>query len=416
MKSVLMFAAAAAIGIAQEGPDTMIFHKQVAEAGHRVSLAYVSADVSTESKPVKGAPYSAETVNENIQVLADGNRIVHKNSGVIYRDSEGRMRREQTIDAIGPWSTSGEPMKSIVINDTVTGKTYFLDSTSKEAHSLPVMPLPGMPGPGMAVAAAGAVGFSTGPADVLKLKAEARIVDDGVKSESLGKQTIEGLVCEGTRTTTTIPQGAMGNERPIEMVNERWYSPELQVVVLSKHSDPRMGQSTYKLQGVSQCGAPALVVRSPFRLRSLDGRSEDGDRLKFESQAESVGALKSRPHFPEFHSQAHPVHRDGLEHDWNSAGESSFRRKSPVSGLTNNGSATTDASPNSGMSPFGFQSRLLPSMRLCACHGSLMSLPCVQYRMFSRTAAIVRPSSCMRIRSFLDSAKMLLTTSLSRPL
>jgi len=262
MKSVLMFVAAAAIGIAQEAPDTMMFHKQVAEAGQHVSMAYISADVSTESKPVKGAPYSAETVNENIQVLADGNRIVHKNSGAIYRDSEGRMRREQTIEAIGPWSTSGEPMKSIVINDTVAGKTYFLDSTSKEAHALPVMPPPGMPGRGMSVSA-GAVGFSTGPADVLKLKAEARIAEGDVKSESLGKQTIEGLVCDGTRTTTTIPQGAMGNERPIEMVNERWYSPELQVVVLSKQSDPRMGQSTYKLQGVSRAEPPHSLFEVP---------------------------------------------------------------------------------------------------------------------------------------------------------
>jgi hypothetical protein len=70
------------------------------------------------------------------------------------------------------------------------------------------------------------------------------------KTESLGKQNIEGVVAEGTRTVTVIPAGEIGNERAIEIVSERWYSPELQTVVLTKHSDPRMGQSTYKLAGI----------------------------------------------------------------------------------------------------------------------------------------------------------------------
>src|SRR5439155_694874 len=52
-------------------------------------------------------------------------------------------------------------------------------------------------------------------------------------TESLGSQTVDGLEATGTRTTVTIPAGAIGNERPIEVVSERWYSPELQVVVSS---------------------------------------------------------------------------------------------------------------------------------------------------------------------------------------
>ena len=73
-----------------------------------------------------------------------------------------------------------------------------------------------------------------------------------VKKEDLGKQDIEGVVAEGTRTTVTIPAGEIGNERPIEIVSERWYSPELQLVVMTRHSDPRTGETTYKLTNINR--------------------------------------------------------------------------------------------------------------------------------------------------------------------
>ena len=76
--------------------------------------------------------------------------------------------------------------------------------------------------------------------------------DDKVRNESLGKQSIEGVEAEGTRKTIEIPAGEIGNERPIEVVYERWYSPELQVVVMTKHSDPRFGETTYRLTNISR--------------------------------------------------------------------------------------------------------------------------------------------------------------------
>ena len=75
--------------------------------------------------------------------------------------------------------------------------------------------------------------------------------DNEVKEE-LGKQIIEGVEADGTRTTVTIPAGEIGNERPIEIVSERWYSPELQMVIMTKHSDPRSGETTYRLTNISR--------------------------------------------------------------------------------------------------------------------------------------------------------------------
>ena len=70
-------------------------------------------------------------------------------------------------------------------------------------------------------------------------------------SESLGTQTIEGLNAEGTRRTTTWPVGSIGNDREIVATGETWFSKQLQVEVLTKTSDPRMGDSTTNLTNIS---------------------------------------------------------------------------------------------------------------------------------------------------------------------
>jgi len=70
---------------------------------------------------------------------------------------------------------------------------------------------------------------------------------------------MEGVSAEGTRTTITIPAGQIGNEQPIVTVTERWYSPELQVMVMNKRTDPRTGTTTYKLTNVNRSEpSPAL--------------------------------------------------------------------------------------------------------------------------------------------------------------
>src|ERR1043165_8509955 len=85
-------------------------------------------------KVVKGAPYSADSVTETVQTLADGNRIVNRITSKVYRDSEGRTRREQTLKDFGPIGTSDEPLQTIFINDPVAGVTYTLDTRSHIAH------------------------------------------------------------------------------------------------------------------------------------------------------------------------------------------------------------------------------------------------------------------------------------------
>ncbi len=235
----------------------------VTSVGGANTFVFVNSEVSFERKTVKGAPYSAEALTEVVQTLGDGNRIVRKNSATIYRDSEGRTRREQTISTIGQWSAAGEPSRTIFINDPVARINYIIDPKNQTARKLMIpqlpmgttftrVPPPAPPAPG---------GAGVRVIDNI-VPSTDRLEKHTPKVESLGKQIIEGVEAEGTRTTITIPAGKIGNERPIDIVTERWYSPELQVVVYSKRTDPMMGETTYRLTNINR----TEPVRSLFEV------------------------------------------------------------------------------------------------------------------------------------------------------
>ncbi|HEY5618522.1 MAG TPA: hypothetical protein VIK60_11295 [Vicinamibacterales bacterium] len=195
-------------------------------------------------EPVTGAPYSAEITTEILQQLADGNRIERRSTSSVARDGEGRVRREQRLAAIGPILPQGD-VQIVTINDPVAKVHYSLDAARKVAIQSPMMFTKRIEGP--------VRGFAPGKsADV-----------QDTRSESLGTRDIEGVKAEGTRTTVTIPAGAIGNVAPIEMVSERWYSPELRTVILSRRSDPRFGETTYRLENIVRTEPPSELFQVP---------------------------------------------------------------------------------------------------------------------------------------------------------
>jgi hypothetical protein len=242
------------------------------------TFVFVSSEMNFDGKLVKGAPYSAQAVTETTQTLGDGNRIVNKSAAALYRDGEGRTRREQSLRAIGPFANAGEPSQTIFINDPVAGVNYSLDSRSMVARKMVPMKFEfkfdtpdGVKQDGIKVITGGSKVPGTerievhseifqGPVPPPPPGAEGGGIvmqwhggaEKRGKTESLGKQTIEGVEAEGTRNVTTIPAGEIGNERPIEIVFERWYSPELQTVIMTRHIDPRFGETTYRLTNVTR--------------------------------------------------------------------------------------------------------------------------------------------------------------------
>jgi hypothetical protein len=246
-------------------------------ADAQMQLEYIAAEFG--NKIVKGAPYSAEEVTETTQSLADGNRITRKSSALVYRDGQGRTRREQSLEAIGPLGLqSQEPLKTITIIDPVSGANYILDAASRTARKLPTADVVMHSPPAdkvtsgqvfeRRVAISGAPG-SADMAPTAGVRVLIRHTESGaVNKETLGKQIIEGIEAEGSRVTVTTPAGQIGNELPIQTISESWYSPKLQTVVLSKQSDPRMGETIFRLTKV-ELGEPAsslFEVPSDFKV------------------------------------------------------------------------------------------------------------------------------------------------------
>ncbi len=111
------------------------------------------------------------------------------------------------------------------------------------------------------------------------------------RTEQLGTQNIEGVNAEGTRTITTIPAGAIGNERPIEMIYEKWYSKELDLVVMSKNSDPRFGEQTYRLTNIIRSEPDPSLFSVPNGYKLLGEPLFKYNASKFEIQ--KAAAAKS---------------------------------------------------------------------------------------------------------------------------
>lgn len=228
---------------------------------------FLATEMSFGGKVVKGAPYSAQAITESTQTLSDGNRIVNKSTASLFRDSEGRTRREQTMRVIGPFANAGDAPTTIFLNDPVAGTSYTLDPQNRIARKIPPMRLkiqthgPAPEGGKQLIESheGPPVRLEMHPEIMHKRKLEAGVaiglvspMNDNAKTESLGRQNIEGVDAEGTRTTVTIAAGEIGNERPIEIVSERWYSQELQTVVMTRHSDPRFGENTYRLTNINR--------------------------------------------------------------------------------------------------------------------------------------------------------------------
>lgn len=210
-------------------------------------------------KIVKGAPFSATATSETTQVLQDGS-VIHRTSQVsMYRDSQGRSRQEATFNGFGPLTPGGVPKKMVLITDPVAGVHTLLDNEHKIAHQSAMRPHTGKN-----------VEAGNAPESRMEQRLQQEEAAGVLKRESLGTQTINGVVAEGTRTTRTIPVGQIGNDKPLQVVSERWYSPDLQIVLKTTRSDPRFGTTTYTVTNIqrSEPSANMFTVPSDFTVQT----------------------------------------------------------------------------------------------------------------------------------------------------
>ena len=226
---------------------------------------FLGAEAGMPGRVVKNAPYSADVVTETTQTLSDGNHIRQSSTAKVYRDTEGRTRREQSLNALGGLAPSSNLPQVVFINDPVAGFNYALNPQNRTATK-------------STWARPGRGGEAQGSSQQMARLRQGRggAARQNVKTESLGRQTIEGVPADGTRTTMTIAAGQWGNEQPIQIVTERWYSPDLQTVVLSKRTDPRMGESVSKLANISRSEAPSSLFEPPADYKVAEAGNRTG--------------------------------------------------------------------------------------------------------------------------------------------
>jgi len=225
---------------------------------------------------VKNAPYQADQITETTQTLGDGTRIHNEHQVTLYRDSQGRVRRELP--------------EEVSIMDPNSGVSYTLNTKSMTARKMQVSVSVNSGNSDAGVfafqtltvtGASTMAGGGRGGDDVRM--AFTKTVVDGAEAatqnkESLGTQTMEGVSAKGERQTRTVEAGAIGNDRPIQIVSEHWYSPDLQMDVMTRHSDPRTGEEITRLININRAEPDPSLFQVPAGYQIVEGPGAKGGR------------------------------------------------------------------------------------------------------------------------------------------
>lgn len=273
------------------GTGNVLVQKRGTAMSGPVTVTVSGTEFLMGGKPVKGAPFSADAVTETVQTLADGNRITNSSTTKLYRDSEGRTRQELGSDAqtmtVLPFPGPTLSHAEVLISDPVAGVSYRLNSMGRTAVKL------SLPRSARTIVrerdhaeAGNAASLKHLPeADATRMS-EFFTLQSGnnmvfhtntsgqIKTESLGKQTIEGVEAQGQRVTQTIPAGRIGNQMPIVSTTETWFSPGLQRLIVSKRHDPRFGDTTFKLTNITLTEPAAALFQVPSDYTVIDPRAE----------------------------------------------------------------------------------------------------------------------------------------------
>ncbi len=206
---------------------------------------------ATAAPIVRGVPFSADGVVTLRLVLFDGTRIERTVPARYFRDSEGRVRREQTIMGLAPINPLRESQAVVTMVDPVAGFVYTLVGDKQEAQRMRLRT-------GAEPRAASLPGI---------VRMDPRI---STVAQSLGTRDFDGIQATGQRMTSTIPAGVMGNDRPIEVVDEVWTAQDLRLEILRTHRDPRTGDFEIRFTKISRAEPSADLFRIPAGYKIVD--------------------------------------------------------------------------------------------------------------------------------------------------
>jgi hypothetical protein len=213
-----------------------------------------------EGRTVTGAPFTAQVISTSTQTLSDGSHIARNVTATVARDGQGRTYRQQTMEGLGTASGAGKTV--VFVHDPVARTSHVISADTK-TDMLSHMP-EHQRGPRGGNGPAPQIATGTRP------EGRPMHARPGETVEALPAQNVEGVWAEGTRITRTIPAGSIGNDHDLKVVSETWYSKDLQMVVMSKHSDPRSGDSSFRLTNIQRTEPDATLFQAPAGYKVIE--------------------------------------------------------------------------------------------------------------------------------------------------
>jgi hypothetical protein len=188
--------------------------------------------------PVAGVPFSATVQIESEQTLPDGSTETQHTQVLIARDSRGRIRNERHA-MVTELSHGTPPLLSVHIFDPETRISSFYTPGMRIVRQQVIPPAP------------------------------AREISDP-RAEDLGYTTLNGFQAKGSRVTRLVPSGQSGVQKPVQVVDEFWYSEDLHMNLLERHTDVRNGVQTVAILSIQRDEPPASLFEMPAGYKIVD--------------------------------------------------------------------------------------------------------------------------------------------------
>ena len=191
----------------------------------------------------------ATVLIESKRPLADGSVETQRTINNIARDAQGRIHNERR--PLEPESFHGTPpLTEIHIFDPQTRLNTFYEPNSRVARQAVLPDLPTNP-------AMATMGLN-------------RAANPFLKEEDLGTTSLDGVTAKGLRRTRTVSANASGTGKPVEVVDEYWYSEELHLNLLVHHSDPRTGEQSVAVSSIKRQEPDVSLFEVPAGFKIVD--------------------------------------------------------------------------------------------------------------------------------------------------
>jgi len=213
---------------------------------------------------VKNQPVAAVFESETSSFQPNGNPITSRVTIRIYRDNEGRTRREVISYPGNASSGSSQTAAStaITIDDPVSGFTYLLDQQTKTVQRYKLTNAHPQQGNSFNDIVPRVVELLRN--DDLQTGMVRKYRLDPPKLEPLGRQQIiPGVEAEGRRLIFKIPAGAIGNAAEVESTYEIWIARDLRMLVKSVTKNPLTGEHNLRLTTISRDEQPVSLFEVP---------------------------------------------------------------------------------------------------------------------------------------------------------